>query len=58
MFDAYTREQTHVIDMPKFGDPHGLVWIRHDEEGNSMVIRDQGGFHNGVNPMKASADAN
>lgn len=57
VFDAGTREQTHVIDMPKFGDPHGLVWVQYDEHGNSLVIRDQGGFHNGFKPVKAGTDA-
>jgi DNA-binding beta-propeller fold protein YncE len=47
---AETREQTHIIDMPQFGDPHGLVWVHYDEDGGSRVVRDQGGFHNGVNP--------
>ena len=51
VFDAKTRQQTHVIDMPNFGDPHGLVWVQYDEDGNSMVTRDQGGFHNGVSPV-------
>jgi DNA-binding beta-propeller fold protein YncE/mono/diheme cytochrome c family protein len=54
IFDAETRERTKVIDMPDFGDPHGLVWVRYDEHGNSKVIRDQGGFHNGVNPVRKS----
>jgi len=52
VFDAATREQTHVIDMPLFGNPHGLVWVHYDENGDSKVIRDQGGFHNGVNPTR------
>jgi len=26
----------------------------HDDEGNSMVVRDQGGFHNGINPAEGS----
>ena len=51
VFNAETREQTHVIDMPQFGDPHGLVWVQYDEDGNSLVVRDQGGFHNGVSPV-------
>lgn len=50
IYDAESREQTHVIDMPHFGDPHGLVWVKYDENGNSLVVRDQGGFHNGINP--------
>ncbi len=52
VFDAVSREQIKVIDMPQFGDPHGLVWVHYDQDGNSRVIRDQGGFHNGVNPSK------
>ncbi|MCH7506495.1 MAG: c-type cytochrome [Proteobacteria bacterium] len=52
VFDAVSREQIKVIDMPQFGDPHGLVWVHYDEDGNSRVIRDQGGFHNGINPFK------
>lgn len=50
VFDAESRDQTHVIDMPQFGQPHGLVWVHYDEDGHSRVIRDQGGFHNGVDP--------
>lgn len=52
VFDVATREQTHVIDMPGFGDPHGLVWVYYDEKGNGKVVRDQGGFHNGIHPAK------
>jgi DNA-binding beta-propeller fold protein YncE len=52
VFDAETREQITVIDMPSRGDPHGLVWVHYDEDGNAKVIRDQGGFHNGVNPAE------
>lgn len=55
VFDAKTRQQTHVIEMPQLGDPHGLVWVQYDDAGNSRVIRDQGGFHNGVDP-RHSAD--
>ena len=49
VFDAETKEQKNVIDMPG-GDPHGLVWVQYDDNGNGRVVRDQGGFHNGVNP--------
>jgi len=52
VFDAATREQIKVIDMPGFGDPHGLVWVKYDDDGNALVVRDQGGFHNGVNPAE------
>ena len=50
IFDAETREQLKVIDMPGYGSPHGLVWVMYDEDGVARVVRDQGGFHNGVNP--------
>ena len=50
VFDAETKEQTHVIDMPGYGQPHGLVWVHYDENGESRVVADQGGFHGGINP--------
>ena len=50
VFDAQTREQIRVMDMPHNGDAHGLVWVGYDEDGTPAVLRDQGGFHNGVNP--------
>lgn len=55
VFDAATRAQTHVIDMPQFGDPHGLVWVHYDRDGTPKVVRDQGGFHNGVDPRAGRA---
>ncbi len=55
VFDAEKREQSHVIDMPQFGSPHGLVWVHYDENGHSKVVRDQGGFHGGVDPRKGKA---
>jgi DNA-binding beta-propeller fold protein YncE len=54
VFDAATHEQTHIIDMPQFGDPHGLVWVYYDKSGAAMTVRDQGGFHNGINPRTGS----
>jgi DNA-binding beta-propeller fold protein YncE len=50
VFDAKSHEKTHVIDMPQFGDPHGLVWVSYDQLGQPKVVRDQGGFHNGIDP--------
>ncbi|MBT5331980.1 MAG: YncE family protein [Porticoccaceae bacterium] len=50
VFDAESREQLDVIPMPNYGEPHGLVWVKYDEEGQALVVRDQGGFHNGINP--------
>jgi len=52
VFDAGTREQLNVIDMPRRGDPHGLVWVKYDNDGNGKVVRDHGGFHNGVHPAR------
>lgn len=50
VFDTSTREQKAVIQMPQNGDPHGLVWVHYDENGDSKVVRDQGGFRNGIHP--------
>ena len=50
VFDAGTRQQLTLIDMPTTGGAHGLVWVHYDEDGNSRVVADQGGFHNGINP--------
>lgn len=52
VFDAVTHEKIPVIDMPLSGGPHGLVFVHYDEDGNSRVVRDQGGFHNGIDPRK------
>ncbi len=49
VFDTDTREQSNVIDMPYHGDPHGLVWVHYDDDGQPRVVRDQGGFHGGIN---------
>jgi len=50
VFDTEQRIQTHVIDMPNFGDAHGLVFVWYDENLEPHVVRDQGGFHGGINP--------
>lgn len=52
VFDSATREKITVIQMPQNGDPHGLVWVHYDEDGNSRVVRDQGGFRNGIDPAR------
>ena len=44
-----------VIDMPGFGDAHGLVFVWYDDAGQPHVVRDQGGFHSGVNPARGNA---
>ena len=54
VFDPNTREQLKVIPMPHRGEPHGTVWVTYDENGEGAVIRDQGGFHNGVHPARGN----
>ena len=56
VFDAQTREQKTVIDIPGGGDLHGLVWVHYDDAGVGRVVRDQGGFHNGADPRPADSD--
>jgi len=51
VFDAETRKQLKIIEMPQHGDAHGLVWVHYDEGGTPRVVRDQGGFHGGINPV-------
>ena len=51
VYGADDHELSRVIDMPNFGDPHGLVWVHYDEDGSSAVVADQGGFHNGIDPL-------
>jgi hypothetical protein len=55
VFDAATYETLDVIEMPNAGDPHGLVWVRYDDNGDARVIADQGGFHAGVDPRAGKA---
>lgn len=50
VFDTEERVQTHAIDMPGFGDAHGLVFLWYDDDLVPHVVRDQGGFHSGVDP--------
>jgi mono/diheme cytochrome c family protein len=51
IYDAETKEQIKVIDMPENGDAHGLIWVHYDENGQARTVRDQGNFHNGINPI-------
>ena len=50
VFDVATREKLDIIEMPGLGNPHGLVWVHYDEDGTGRVVRDQGGFHGGIDP--------
>ncbi len=51
VYDVETKALLKVIDMPGNGDAHGLIWVHYDENGESRVVRDQGNFHGGINPM-------
>ncbi len=55
VYDAETRELKSRIEMPGNGDAHGLIWVHYDENGVARTVRDQGNFHNGVNPMRGTA---
>lgn len=55
VYDAESRELTDIIDMPGNGDAHGLVWVHYDENGEPRVVRDQGNFHGGINPVLGNA---
>lgn len=55
VFNADTRKLSKTINMPGYGDAHGLVWVHYDKQGNSKVVGDQGGFHNGVDPRNGAA---
>ena len=51
VYDVETKDLLKVIEMPGNGDAHGLIWVHYDENGEPRVVRDQGNFHGGVNPM-------
>jgi hypothetical protein len=36
-------------------DRVAIIWLHYDKEGNSKVVRDQGGFRGGVNPARGRA---
>lgn len=50
VYDTTTHEEAAAIDMPGFGSPHGMVFVHYDDNGVGRVVRDQGGFHGGVDP--------
>ena len=51
VYDTDDRELIKVIDMPGNGDAHGLIWVHYDKNSMPRVVRDQGNFHGGINPM-------
>ena len=50
VYDGDTRKLLDVVDMPGFGDAHGLVFVAYDANGNAQVVADQGDFHAGIDP--------
>jgi DNA-binding beta-propeller fold protein YncE/mono/diheme cytochrome c family protein len=50
VYDAESKDLLKIIDMPGNGDAHGLIWVHYDENGEPVVVRDQGNFHGGINP--------
>ena len=55
VYDVETKDLIESIDMPGNGDAHGLVWVHYDDQGQPRVVRDQGNFHGGVNPMMGNS---
>ena len=55
VYDTESHDEIAVIQMPQNGDPHGLVWVHYDKDGNSRVVGDQGGARGGVNPALGKA---
>jgi DNA-binding beta-propeller fold protein YncE len=52
--DALTRKNLARLPMPGFGDPHGVVFVAYDAEGNGRVVADQGDFHGGIDPRNGA----
>jgi DNA-binding beta-propeller fold protein YncE/mono/diheme cytochrome c family protein len=50
VYDAESKDLLKIIDMPGNGDAHGLIWVHYDDNGEPVVVRDQGNFHGGINP--------
>lgn len=50
VYDADSRALLNIIDMPGYGDAHGLVFVHYDEDGVARVVADQGDFHAGIDP--------
>jgi DNA-binding beta-propeller fold protein YncE/cytochrome c553 len=55
VYDTDSHDEIAVIQMPQNGDPHGLVWVHYDNDGNSRVVGDQGGARGGVIPALGTA---
>jgi hypothetical protein len=54
VYDVKTKEEKAVINMPGFGDPHGVPFVYYDEDGQGRLVVDQNGFHNGVDAQRGN----
>ncbi len=50
VYNVADRELVNVIEMPGFGNAHGVSFVYCDRDGTSRVVADQGDFHNRVDP--------
>jgi DNA-binding beta-propeller fold protein YncE len=50
VYDSDNRKLLDIINMPGFGDAHGLVFVAYDANGSAKVVADQGDFHAGIDP--------
>ncbi len=50
VYSVEDRELINIINMPGFGDAHGVSFVYCYPDGTSRVVADQGDFHNGVDP--------
>lgn len=51
VYDVETRELIEEIPMPGYGDIHGTPFVYYPEDNKGILVADQNGFHNGINPQ-------
>ena len=54
VYDAETYEEKAVVDMPGFGDPHGVPFVYYDEDEQGRLVTDMNGFHGGVDAQRGN----
>jgi DNA-binding beta-propeller fold protein YncE len=50
VYDSDNRKLLDIINMPGFGDAHGLAFVAYDDKGVARTVADQGDFHFGIDP--------
>ncbi len=50
VYDGDTRKILSIIDLPGWGDAHGLAFVAYDDKGVARTVADQGDFHFGIDP--------